>query len=351
MKRSPLILALLLSLLLHLGLLSSGVLPSFAPVQDSKLQPIKMQLTPMELGSAPAAPKPVAVKPDKGTQIATLPSRVRAATVAPKKADASVAAANQQQIASAPHAEASASAPQTEAEAPAGDNQPRNGYLVARSHRKRFPTKVSLRYQVYYGALMAGLATIHWEHAAGHYRLETTITPIFGPQLRYQSEGEISPAGLKPDSYTAWRNDTPRERAHFDWDNQRLNYGDDGNQSVALQAGAQDILSLIYQLALKGASHPPVQITTGKKVYQYPLAPSGEADFDTGAGKIHALVFRAEGDGDRTEFWLARDFANQPIRIIRTDSKMKLDMRVTDISINDAAEWHLPKPTLRKHDK
>jgi hypothetical protein len=198
---------------------------------------------------------------------------------------------------------------------------------------------------------MAGLATINWEHAEGHYRLETKITPIFGPQLRYQSEGEISQAGLKPDSYTAWRNDTPRERAHFDWDNQRLNYGDDGNQSVALQAGAQDILSLIYQLALKGATHPPVQITTGKKVYQYPLAPSGEADFDTGSGKIHAMVFRAEGDGDRTEFWLARDFASQPIRIIRTDSKMTLDMRVTDITINDVAEWHLPKPTLRKHDK
>lgn len=347
MKRS-LLLALFLSLLVHLALLSSGILPSFSPLKDSTLQPIRMHLARMELGSSAAAPKPASAKPASGLRIAALPQMARDAAASEKKAEAS--AALNQQAASAPQAAARPAA-QEDASEPAQESHPRDGYLVGSRRHRRFPSQAKLRYQVYYGALMAGLASIDWERQGGHYLLESRITPILGPQLRYQSEGTISPAGLRPDSYTAWRNNTPREHAQFDWENGRLNYGDNEPQSVALQSGAQDVFSLIFQLALKGAAHPPVQITTGKRVYQYPLAPSGEADFDTGFGKIRALVFRAQGDGDQTEFWLAPDFANQPIRIIRTDSKMKLDMRATDIRIDDSVEWQLPKQLPRKHEK
>ena len=142
-----------------------------------------------------------------------------------------------------------------------------------------------------------------------------------------------------------------REHARFDRDKAQLEFGDNNETSVPLAPDAQDVFSLIYQLALKGPSPGKMQITTGKKVYQYPLIPVGEANYDTGFNQIRALVFRADGDDDRTEFWLAPDYANQPVRIIRSDSKMKLDMRATYIEIDDQIVWRMPANTYRKPSK
>jgi len=357
MKRVPLLLAILLSVLAHLALLSSGLLPSLSLQPDTSLQPIHMRLSSMDLAAQkPAQAKPAAPSAHGGIRISALNPRPAAAASAAQDVVASAPAARAMaQTASAPEASAPeaasvASAP-AEEEASNIDSPASPGYLSAKHHSRHFPSRARLSYQVYYGALMAGLATIDWQRDGSHYRLVSQITPILGPRLRYQSEGRIGNDGLKPDNYNAWHNNESREHARFDWDNRQLEYGDGTSQQTALIPGAQDIFSLIYQLALKGAGQPPVQVTTGKKVYLYPLAPIGEADFDTGAGKIRALVFRAQGDGDQTEFWLAPDFANQPIRIIRSDSRMKLDMRVTDIVIDDENLWRLPKPIHWKNEK
>ncbi|MBV8047340.1 MAG: DUF3108 domain-containing protein [Paludibacterium sp.] len=352
MKRStrfPLTLALLLSLLAHLALLASGLLPSWGPVPEDKLAPISIELTAMRLDNAPSRTAQPAAAPPDALHIAALPAPPRPTPKPALKSDASSLDARAD--ASAPAAEASASDASAPIAAEAADSENDSARLAPEHALKRFPKTAELKYQVYYGALMAGIAVIDWQRDGARYTLESRITPIIGPRLRYRSSGTLNHHGLQPDDYAAWRNDTPREHAHFDWDNQVLDFGDDNRQQTALQHGAQDIFSLIYQLALKGAEAPPVQITTGKKVYEYPLAPVGQADFDTGFGKIRALVFRAAGSDDTTEFWLAPDFANQPIRIIRSDSRMKLDMRVTDIVIDDNSAWHLPKPTQRKHEK
>jgi hypothetical protein len=349
MKRSALFWALLISLAFHLLLLGSGLLPSFAPLPDTRFEPIRMKLAAMKLDGGNARPRAqtVAAPAPGGVTVREQTPGPRAARKHPVDGSASAPRAR---AASAPASAAPETASAPEASAPASQAAP-DQRLSATHPVRNFPRRVQMKYQVYYGALMAGLAEIDWSRADGRYRLESRISPIIGPTLRYRSTGRIDSSGLRPDNYEAWRNDAPREHARFDWDNKLLEYGDGSPQQTQLQPGAQDIFSLIYQLALKGANKPPVQITTGKKVYQYPLAPVGEADFDTGFGKIRALVFRAMGEDDQTEFWLAPDFSNQPIRIIRTDPRMKLDMRVTDIVIDDKPEWHLPKPEHRKNEK
>ena len=346
MKRTSLLIALLLSMLLHLALLGSGLLPDFRSPPETPLQPIHIKLATLALSASPRQPSPRPPKPG-GLSVAQLPPAV------PRSPGLTHQDASSPQVVS-PHA-AAASAPAVEtASAPvAEDTSAPVEEVPAAIHerRKHFPLHARLNYQVYYGALMAGSARIDWQRQGTHYLLESRIQPIIGPLLRYVSEGSISPAGLRPDSYTAWRNSSQHEHARFDWNNATLEYGEDDTRQVALQPGAQDVFSLIYQLALKGTAPGTVQITTGKKVYVYPLKAVGEADYDTGFGIIHALVFRAEGDGDRTEFWLAPDFANQPVRIIRTDTKMKLDMRATDIIIDDQSVWRLPTQTYRKKDR
>jgi hypothetical protein len=347
MKRS-LLLALLLSLLLHLLLLGSGLLPPLSMQEEKALQPIRMQLASMTLTPAPAAASPAPAAATGEVQVSPQPALLSRSAVANRKNQSSAAKAS----ASAEKTTVrDASAARAEASAPAGNTPQHEIRLTDRLHHKNFPVHAKLHYQVFYGAFLAGSASIDWQRDGERYRLSNQITSVIGQRMRYQSEGSIGSAGLKPENYTAWRNDEQREHARFDWKNAQLEYGDGESKNTRLDTGAQDILSLIYQLALKGAAHPPVQITTGKQVYRYPLAPTGEAELDTGAGKIRALVFHAQGEDSQTEFWLAPGFANQPVRIIFTNSKMKLDLRVTDIEIDQSLQWHQPKQQTRKNNR
>lgn len=224
-----------------------------------------------------------------------------------------------------------------------------NQYLSAQITRRRFPDRVRIRYQVFYGELMAGTATLDWQRNGKHYSLESLITPIFGPRLRYISEGSLNYSGLQPKTFLAWRNDTAREYASFHWQTKQLEYGDNEVHYAPLRNGAQDIFSVMYQLALKGAdaSEQSIQVTTGKKVRDYTLSPIGETDFDAGNGKMRAIVIRSDDADAFTEFWLAPGFANQPIRVKRVDKNLQLDMRAVGIMLNGKIEWQLPKAPKR----
>ncbi|MCW3480472.1 DUF3108 domain-containing protein [Neisseriaceae bacterium JH1-16] len=215
-----------------------------------------------------------------------------------------------------------------------------DGMLHARQPLLTFPSNAKLSGQVFYGQLLlAGQEQITWQRDGNRYSLIAQLTG-FGQRLSYESHGSFDTDGLKPDSFKAFRNDQPREHAEFDWIAGVLHYGD--GKEEKLEPGAQDVLSLGWQLALKGARLGMTQITTGKKVYSYPLKPAGETVFDTGAGKMRAVVIRAKGDDDITEFWLAPGYANLPIRITRIDPDKKLEQRIVAIDINEQEEWRLP---------
>ena len=65
--------------------------------------------------------------------------------------------------------------------------------------------------------------------------------------IEMESLGRYTEAGLQPEVF-AIRRDTrkPRERAFFDWEMMRIKVGNRGDQ--VLDTGAQDLLSLYYQL-------------------------------------------------------------------------------------------------------
>lgn len=216
-----------------------------------------------------------------------------------------------------------------------------------------FPHQVHIDYQVFYGIWMAGRARLTWQRNGSSYQLESLVFPIMGPQLRYVSEGKINDTGLQPTSFTAWRATTQREQAYFDWETKELRYGDPATHHVPLREGAQDIFSIIYQLALKGAPDPDqrLQITTGKKVYDYPFSIHGETLIDTEHAPLRAIIIRAESDDTSTEFWLAPDLANQPTRIVHSDKGSHLEMRAVRIELDNTIAWQLPTPSTRKRSQ
>ncbi|KMN36906.1 hypothetical protein VI26_05255 [Chromobacterium sp. LK1] len=382
-SRRLILLALALSLAIHLGVLGSGLLPEvqleLPPDQDLRSISVKMQALDADEPAAkpepqgavaqlrPATPKPAPAKPKSAAKKAEAsaplaaseailaqaqPSKDSSAPQAEAKREASAPDADIKIASSAPVADEMAVNDKDEASAPVAETAADDGYIHPKGALRGFPRQATLGYQVFWGSVMAGTGTLEWSRGNGGYRLDISASPFIGPKLRYLSEGGFQlKNGLRPDSLQAWRGEQAKESAHFDYNAGQLRYGDQSDKLLELKPGAQDVFSLAFQLGLKGGElgPAPIQITTGKKVYEYPMRPSGEAVYDTGAGKIRVIVFRAEGDGDINEFWLAPEFSNLPVRIKRTDKDKRIDLRAFRIDVNGAPQWKLPPQPTRKH--
>ena len=102
-----------------------------------------------------------------------------------------------------------------------------------------------------------------------------------------------------------------------------------------LQAGAQDIVSFAFQLALQAGrlEGETVQMTTGKKVYDQPIVLDGEADLPLTDQTLRGVRVSSTVDTDRTEVWLAPDFYNLPLRIRRSGDK-QLEQRAVRVTVD-----------------
>ncbi|AUH49926.1 DUF3108 domain-containing protein [Chromobacterium sp. ATCC 53434] len=369
-RRRLLLIALVLSLLLHLALLGSDLLPAISapPAEEPKLEKIDVKMQAMRLDEPAAPPKPAtagvslppAEAPTPKSKPKPKPARKREASKPveqAKPASAPTAEASASRASSAPAAEiASAAETSRAASAPAAsvppskDSADNAGFLHPDTPQRQFPAAAQIRYQGYWGSAMVGFGNLDWQRDQGHYRLDITVSPIIGPKLRYLAQGTIDKSGLRPDSIQSFRGGDLKEAARFDYEAGLLRYGGSEDKQLPLKPGAQDAFSLAFQLALKGGDlgSAPIQITTAKKVYEYPMAPAGAFDYDTGAGKMRVIVFRAQGDGDVTEFWLAPDFANLPVRILRADKDKRIELKAIRIDVNGKRQWELPpQPTIR----
>ncbi|QBJ78655.1 DUF3108 domain-containing protein [Aquitalea sp. USM4] len=379
-------LALLLSVLVHLTMLGSGLLPDavieLPPDQALRKIDVKMQALALDTPAPPAVPtarlRPVgpaggavthhpAARKHKRKRDAS-GAQARTDTVADKAAEhpAELADASQPATesskraeASMPEAEPPASKPEehakaAEASAPGASNNDRPaGYLTPASALHRFPARAKLGYQTFYNGAMVGSGGLDWQQDGHRYTLEIRFNPLVGGNRRYLSQGQLGKQGLQPDSLQAWVGQDAKESARFDWSAGMLHFGDQGDKEVALRSGAQDVFSLAFQLGLKGGQlgTAPLQITTGKKVYDYPMTPSGETDYDTGSGKIRVIVFRAKGEDDITEFWLAPDFSNLPVRISRIDKSKRVELRAVLINVDGTEQWRLPARPMTRNNR
>ncbi|OHX16800.1 hypothetical protein BI343_13995 [Chromobacterium amazonense] len=371
-----LLIALVLSLLLHLMLLGSDLLPalSLQPEETPKLEKIDIKMQAMQLDTpAPLKPshagvqlRPSASKMPPKPVEKPAPKRrkkTQASQAAEETAEASapaqetlVAQASSEPVAELPPAEhparhQAASEPARQpARAAQSDTSPTAGFIHPDTAMRKFPVAARIRYQGFWGQAMVGFGDLEWLQGDGRYQLDISVNPFIGPKLRYLSQGQIDSHGLRPDTLQAFRGGQLKDSARFDYDAGLLRYGDSAGKQLALKNGAQDAFSLAFQLALKGGDlgRAPIQITTAKKVYEYPMAPAGAFDYDTGDGKMRVIVFRAEGDGDVTEFWLAPDFANLPVRILRADKDKRIELKAIRIEVNGKRQWELPpQPTIR----
>lgn len=204
------------------------------------------------------------------------------------------------------------------------------------------PADARIRYEVNYSGVpfTVGRAEQHWHAEGGRYELQTDLVPLIGPRIRYVSKGRMTAQGLVPDSFAEYRGSetTPRVRAEFDWVQRELRYGPAGEPHTApLQPGAQDVNVLAFQLAWLGESAAgSLQVTTGKKLATYSFAGGPRRTVTINGQPTPAQPWRSGSGKGRTEVWVAPQFANLPVRVIRAEDDKELELAAQTVEFKPA---------------
>lgn len=202
--------------------------------------------------------------------------------------------------------------------------------INALGHAASLPGHARIVYEARLSGLAVGQASQNWSLSKTHFQLDTEITPIFGPKIRYQSSGEVGDSGIKPQRYAEYRggDNTPRQQANFDWMAAIVSFGNSENtQTAKLEMGAQDLNTLPFQLSwLNTKPGTNLQIVTGRKVRQDRFTAGDTVSFKLMGKLTNVRVWQTADRDDGMEVWLAPDFANLPVKIIRHDDRGEIQL-------------------------
>jgi hypothetical protein len=308
--RRALILAILGSVAIHLFALFGGRIELFAEKQEPLVLHAELRLP-----APPADVRRFARRSGPTKKKPTVPS-VAAQPVASGDTPPLMAAAPAEALPDTPGLSAPAEAPPAVAEQPAKPLLPASGAIRFAIHQESM-------------GLLVGRAEHSWIFAEdGQYRLinvtETSgLVSLFKPiRVRAESRGRLVAGGLQPESYRTWKNGVDnRDGADFDWATRQVHLLRN-DATLDIEPGAQDLLSLTYQLAYleKPEQGSRIGIATVRKYEHYTLESLGEEDIDVPAGHFHTLHLRTRAD-TTTEIWIALDLHRLPVKIRYTDKK------------------------------
>jgi len=147
--------------------------------------------------------------------------------------------------------------------------------------------------------------------------------------FNFESSGVITPDGLQPARYQETRNKRVKA-VTFDPEGKKITFS--GGESEPLQAGTQDRMSVLVQLAAMGRKNPDV-FASGKVVpfrvagssrtgmWRFRVAGTDTLDTPLGAVKaVHLVRERDEDDGQKVEVWLSADYDWMPVRVLSNES-------------------------------
>lgn len=180
------------------------------------------------------------------------------------------------------------------------------------------------------GGFEIGQALHEWKHDGHRYELtattETTgIAALLRPAKTVQrSEGRLVHDDLVPAEFRNDRGNGDVQTAQFDWEHARVTLN--GSEVVSVSGGAEDLLSMFYQLpqAAQRGTGFQMPVATGRKVERYAFEWLEEEDVNIPSGSFrcwHVRVRAVSGGADTTEVWLAQSLAGLPVKIRHTDRK------------------------------
>ncbi len=184
------------------------------------------------------------------------------------------------------------------------------------------------------GGFVVGQTVHTWEHDGLAYKLQsltetTGLAALFKPARVLQaSRGEVTAEGLRPLEFRHERVGG-LDTAAFDWGRRVVTYA---GREEGMASGAQDMLSMYYQLVLLAPREGVVDlpIATGRKLETYRFEVLGEEVVAMPAGERRATHLRTRSGGDTIELWIASDLRGLPLKIRFTDRKGEIFDQVAD---------------------
>jgi hypothetical protein len=363
LQQQRLMLALLISLLLHLvAVLVPG---RYSPIPDDELSAapaaqLDAYLSPLPRGKtlAPAVPAPTPRKRQvRGSSLLPLlPS------IAPELAAIELPPAVPGSLPELAQNAAATPVPlQAQPQLHEG-HEGREGEAVAQrtadaeAAEATLPRQGHIRFSISRGdqGFVVGQSVHRWSHDGKRYALssltETTgLAALFKPaRVLQSSEGEIGSAGLRPSEFRTERNGIPGEAANFDWTGMKLKLSAGSQREVALAGGTQDMLSMFYQLgtAYTAAPREPTvfMVATGRKFERYPFQALGEETLTTRQGEVRTVHLRTVAGIEAIDVWLGPDLRGLPVKIRYTDRQGETFEQTVD-----EIEFDGMPISLRKH--
>ena len=188
------------------------------------------------------------------------------------------------------------------------------------------PKHVEIRFEIVTGSIKLGEGREVLEHDGDRYRVISESTPtgiaaLFIKDVRRESRGRVTDAGLKPDLFEENGRKGGRREASFDWPAQRLTMAFGKEIDVeTLPAGTIDQASFPFSFAFV----PPApdrfvaHITDGKRISEYKYRMVARETLKTPMGNIDTVHYEKVRDPDDKrgfEFWLAVDRHYLPVRL------------------------------------
>jgi Protein of unknown function (DUF3108) len=235
--------------------------------------------------------------------------------------------------------------PAPESEPPPSEGEPDRQYAEA------LPDRFDLRFRVLYGPdeSPVGWVTHRWQRIGTHYTLTSLaeasglMSVVYAGLLTQLSEGRITRKGLKPDVFLQQRS-APGSRdrhARFDWANGRIEFAG-GRRSAELPEGSQDLLSVVYQLALQ---LPKVRVilpvTNGRKLHESVVDNLGLAMLDMPWGQVPTHHLKAARDDGAVEVWIDV-ISRLPVKIVVVDRNLGRGVMLAETRVGMGST---PSPT------
>lgn len=167
-----------------------------------------------------------------------------------------------------------------------------------------------------------------WSREGDAYRLVNSGRFTFF-SFNFESSGVITPQGLQPARYQETRNKRVKA-VTFNPDSKTVTFA--GGESEALQAGTQDRMSVLVQLAAMGRKNPdafasgkviPFRVAGSSRVGMWRFRVAGTDTLDTPLGSVkavHLVRERDNDDGQKVEVWLSAEYDWMPVRVLSNET-------------------------------
>ena len=207
------------------------------------------------------------------------------------------------------------------------------------------PASAEITYNLFRNNILLGTITETFATKDGTYRATSEarasglLALLQREPVRFSSVGDLTKDGLRPQRFEG-RQSGKSMSADFDWPGAKLTLEHDGlNHTLTLPAGAQDRLSIMYQLMFSVQKKTPFMdfaMTNGRKLEKYRYSAQPSVTIDTPFKRLDTihLVKQREADDTGTEIWIAPEYGNVPVKVlIIEDDGVRYEQVVTKLDI------------------